>query len=210
MTDEHGRPFGEVSLVQLQPNGLIIDAPEPSPIRSFYDAGRRVVVNRLEISPRGIEADLVSGERVMDIHHLDHPDKAYDDDDLVCIGFTAHYAAMRSEFGEHMVDGIAGENILIDHPDEVWLENLGERLGIQDQVTGEVAEFEMVGVAEPCVEFSRFCAQRPLEKMPGRRLGEILRFLGRGRRGYLLVLSGSIDTVTVRPGDKVFVMGGRG
>ncbi len=36
----------------------------------------------------------------MDIHHLDHPDKEYDDDDLVCIGFTSHYDKMRERFGE--------------------------------------------------------------------------------------------------------------
>ncbi len=84
-SDEESHQLGVVSLVQLQPSGLIIDVPGPSPIRSLYDASRRVEVDRLEISPRGIEATLPTGERVLDIHHLDHPDKAYDEDDLVCV-----------------------------------------------------------------------------------------------------------------------------
>lgn len=107
--------LGEVTLVQLQPQGLIIDAVGETPSGSLYDAGRRVEVDRLEITTRGIEATLPGGEQVLDIHHLDHPDKAYGDDDLVCIGFTSHYDAMRAEYGEHMVNGVAGENALIDH-----------------------------------------------------------------------------------------------
>ncbi len=207
MGQQKVRPIGEVSLVQLQPIGLIIDVPEPALVRSVYDASRRVEVDRLEITPRGIEATLPTGERVLDIHHLDHPDKAYDEDDLICVGFSAHYDAMRREFGAHMVDGIAGENILIEYSDEVWPEDLGKRLGIENQDTGEVAILEMVHFAEPCVEFSRFCIQRQQEDVSGRRLGEILRFLGKGRRGFLLVLNGDLDVVTVRPGDKVFLLG---
>jgi len=205
--NERMRQLGVVSLVQLQPSGLIIDLPEPAPVRSLYDAGRRVGVDRLEITPRGIEAMLPGGNQVLDIHHLDHPDKEYDDDDLVCVGFTAHYDAMRAEFGEHMVDGIAGENILIDYSGEVWPYDLGTRLGIENQDTGDMATLNLVSFAEPCVEFSRFCVQRSHEKVSAHRLGEILRFLGNGRRGYLLVLDEAHDRVTVRRGDKVFSVG---
>jgi len=209
MSSRRTRELGVVDLVQLQPRGLIIDAQESSPVGSFYDASRRVEVDRLEITPRGIQATLPTGEKVLDIHHLDHPDKAYGDDDLVCIGFSSHYEAMRTEFGAHMVDGIAGENILIDYSDEVWPEDLGESLGIENQDTGEVAVLQMVSFAEPCVEFSRFCAQSPQEKLPAQRLGEILKFLGNGRRGFLLVLDQAHEAVIVRPGDKVFLLGDR-
>lgn len=207
MSYEEARRLGTVSLVQLQPRGLIIDVSGPSPFRSFYDASRRVEVDRLEITPRGIEATLPTGERVLDIHHLDHPDKAYGDDDLVCVGFSAHYAAMRAAFGNHLVDGVAGENVLIDYSEEVWPEDLGRALAIENQDTGEVATLEMASFAAPCVEFSRFCAQRQHDEIPAHKLGEILRFLGNGRRGFLLVLDDAHDVVTVRPGDKVFLPG---
>jgi hypothetical protein len=130
------RRVGVVRLVQIQPDGLITDGPGPGATRPFYDASRRVVVDRLRIGVRGIEATLAGGERVLDIHYLDHPGKAYDDDDLVCVGFSAHYDAMRGEFGEHMVDGIAGENIIIEYADEVWPEDLGESLALEDLDSG--------------------------------------------------------------------------
>lgn len=205
MNNEQWKRLGAVSLVQLQPAGLIVDMPGPQGIRSVYDASRRVEVDRLEISPRGIEAFLPTGESVLDIHHLDHPDKAYDNDDLVCIGFTAHYQAMRAEFGEHMVDGVAGENIVIESSGEVWPEDLGEAVAIENQETGEKSILEMVSFARPCVEFSRFCARRPHEELPAQRLGEILTFLGNGRRGFLLVLDETLDKVTVQRGDGVFL-----
>ena len=60
---------------------------------------------------------------MLDIHHdINHPDKAYDDDDLVSIGFTSHYKAMRERFGAHIEDGTAGENIIIEYDQEVWME----------------------------------------------------------------------------------------
>ena len=92
---EHIREMGKVKLVQIQPSGLIIKTPAGY----FYDASRRVEVDRLLITPLGIEATLSDGKHVLDIHHINHPDKAYDKKDLVSIGFTSHYQAMRERFG---------------------------------------------------------------------------------------------------------------
>jgi len=203
---EKVRRMGQVNLVQLQPNGLIIDTPEKTPTGNFYDASRLVQVDQLEITPLGIEATIPGGKHVLDIHHINHPDKAYDDDDLVCIGFTSHYDAMRTHFGEHMVNGIAGENINIEYLEEVWPDDLGQKLGIENQDNGEMANFEMVSVAEPCVEFSQFCIQDQYEKMPSEKMKGILKFLGNGRRGFLLVLNNLHDVITVRPDDKVFIL----
>jgi hypothetical protein len=205
LTSANPRQLGEVTLVQVQPQGLIIETPGATPTGSFYDASRRVEVDRLRITPSGIEATLPGGEHVLDIHHLDHPGKAYDDDDLVSIGFTSHYDAMRAEFGQHMVDGIAGENIVIDNPTEIWPEDLAGTVTIENQDTGRLATLNLVSFAAPCVEFSQFCVQDQHSKIPTNRLREILRFLGRGRRGYLFVLDDKIDEVTVRAGDRVLI-----
>jgi len=152
------RELGTVKLVQLQPNGLIIEKGSGY----FYDESRRVEVDRLEINSKGIEATTPAGEHVLDIHHLDHHDKEYDDDDLVCIGFTSHYQAMRTRFGDHMVDGIAGENIIIEYPDEIWLDDLGDQIGIENQETGQLLILDQVQVAAPCEEFSHFAAYNSL------------------------------------------------
>jgi hypothetical protein len=196
------RHLGRVKQTQLQPNGLIIETPSGY----FYDASRRVVVERLQITPLGIEATTPDGEHVLDIHHINHPDKAYDDDDLICIGFTSHYATMRSRFGEHMVDGIAGENIIIECDQEIWPEDLGQQIAIENRDTGTLTLLDMVSFAAPCDEFSHFAANSQDARMPAEELKETLQFLGNGRRGYLLVMSEGQETATIQPGDKVLVV----
>jgi hypothetical protein len=198
---ENIRELGVIKLVQLQPNGLIIKRPTGY----LYDESRRVEVDQLLITPKGIEATTPEGEKLLDIHHLDHPGKEYDDDDLVCIGFTAHYDKMRERFGRHMVYGSAGENIIIEHPDEIWLDDLGGQVAFENQDTGELLVLKDVQVAEPCEEFSHFVAQRQEERLSAGELKEILQFLGEGRRGYLMVLKEGQGVV--RPGDKVIVLG---
>lgn len=194
--------LGRVKLTQIQPNGLIIETPSGN----YYNASRRLVVNRLRITPLGIEATTPDGEQVLDIHHINHPDKAYDNDDLVCIGFTSHYAAMRSRFGEHMVDGIAGENIIIDCEQEIWPEDLGQQIAIENSDTGALTSLNMVSFAAPCDEFSHFAANSQDARLPADELKATLQFLGNGRRGYLLVMSEGQETSIVQPGDKIFIV----
>jgi hypothetical protein len=202
---EKGRELGIVKLVQVQPSGLIIETPSGY----FYDVTRRVEVESLLITTLGIEAVTPEGEYVLDIHHIDHPDKAYDNNDLVSIGFTSHYEAMRTRFGEHMVAGSAGENIIIEYDQEVWVEDLGEQIVIESAETGHRARLDFVSFAPPCEEFSHFVTQRQHERLPAAELKSTLQFLNNGRRGFLLVLSEGQDAVTVQPGDKIFVLGDR-
>jgi len=197
---EKSHELGKVKLVQLQPLGLIIETPSGY----FYDASRRVEVDQLLITTKGIEATLPSGEHVLDIHHLDHPDKAYDDDDLVCIGFTSHYNAMRARFGEHMVDGIAGENIIIDFDKEVWSDDLGQQIAIESKETGQVTLLDFVCFAAPCDEFSHFAAQIQHERLPAPELKATLQFLNNGRRGFLLVMHEGQAGSLVQSGDIVY------
>jgi hypothetical protein len=201
--EEAVRELGRVKLVQLQPSGLIIETPSGK----FYDASRRLEVDRLHITSLGIEATTPEGKRILDIHHISHPDKAYDNDDLVCIGFTSHYEAMRTRFGEHMVDGIAGENIIIEYQEEVWSEDLGKHIAIENQDTGHRALLDLVSFASPCREFSLFAAGSQHEQFPADKLRDTLQFLGNGRRGFLLTLSDGQEAALVRRGDKVFVVG---
>jgi len=195
--------LGRVKLVQLQPSGLIIEKPSGY----FYDASRRVEVDRVLITSKGIEATTPIGEHVLDIHHIDHPDKAYDNNDLICIGFTSHYDAMRARFGEHMVDGIAGENIIIEYEKEIWPEDLGSQIAIENKETGQKTLLDVVCFAAPCDEFSHFAAQSQHERLPAAKLKFTLKFLNNGRRGFLLVMSAGQESATVQPGDRVFRVG---
>jgi len=196
------KELGTVKLVQIQPSGLIIDTPSGD----FYDPTRRVEVDQLLITPKGIEADLPSGQHVLDIHHINHPGKAYDHNDLISIGFTSHYQAMRKRFGEHMVDGIAGENIIIQVDREIWEPDLGRQIGIQNGESGQKVFLNLVKFAAPCEEFSHFAANSQHERLPPGELKSVLQFLNNGRRGFLLVMTKDQENATVRVGDKVFVI----
>ena len=203
--NENMRELGTVKLVQIQPSGLIVKTEAGE----VYDPSRRVEVDSLLITQLGIEA-VIHGENVLDIHHIDHPDKAYDNKDLVSIGFTSHYEAMRKKFGEHMVDGAAGENIIIEYDQEIWMEELGKQIIFENVKTGKRSSFEVVRFAAPCNEFSHFAADSQYERLPADELKSTLRFLNNGRRGFLLVLIEGQDAAVVKPGDKVWgVYGGQ-
>jgi len=193
------RELGTVKLVQIQPSGLIVQTEAGE----VYDPSRRVEVDRLLVTSLGIEA-VIDGERVLDIHHIDHPDKAYDNKDLVSIGFTSHYDAMGKRFGEHMVDGVAGENIIIEYDLEIWMEDLGKQIIIENVKTGKRSLFDVVRFAAPCDEFSHFVANSQHERLPAADLKSTLQFLNDGRRGFLLVLSKGQESATVEPGDMVW------
>lgn len=202
---EESRKLGEVKLVQVQPSGLIIKTPSGW----FYDESRRIEVDKLLITPLGIEAEIAGGEHVLDIHHINHPDKAYDNDDLISIGFTSHYEAMRQRFGKHMLDGVAGENIIIENDQEVWMDDLGQQIAIESTETGRITLMDVVEFAAPCEEFSHFVAQSQDKRLPAAELKSILQFLNNGRRGFLLVLTEGQEMATVRSGDQVFALNER-
>lgn len=194
--------LGVVKLVQVQPSGLIVETPTSD----FYDASRRVEVEKLLITSLGIEATTAEGGHVLDIHHINHPGKKYGNDDLVSIGFTSHYAAMRERFGTHMVDGTAGENIIIEYDREVWLDDLGKQIIIENAETGKKTYLNVLKIAAPCEEFSHFVADSQHERLPADKLKATLQFLHNGRRGFLLVLSNGQETTTVQAGDRVFAV----
>jgi MOSC domain-containing protein YiiM len=196
---ERTRDLGRVKLVQLQPSGLIIE----SGTARIYDASRRVEVDKLLITSLGVESTTPQGERVLDIHHMNHPDKAYDSRDLVSLGFTSHYDAMRKRFGEHMVNGVAGENIIVACDQEVWMEDIGQQVAIESAKTGDRALLDVVEFAAPCEEFSHFVTDRQGERLSPDEVKTTLQFLNNGRRGFLLVLSDGQEKVTVEPGDRV-------
>jgi hypothetical protein len=131
-------------------------------------------VDHLYITSLGIETTTPEGGHVLDIHHIDHPNKAYDNDDLISIGFTSHYQAMRARFGEHMVDGIAGENIIIEYEQAVWSEDLGQQIAIENAGTGRMTRYDVVSFAAPCEEFSHFAARSMDKRLPAVKLKETL------------------------------------
>ena len=192
--------IGQVNITQVQPSGLIIKTPSGY----IYDPSRRVEVPQLFLTHQGIEAENPQGERILDIHHAAHPDTHNEGDNAISIGFTSHYAQMRTRFGEHMQDGIAGENIIIASEEQFWLDDLGQQIIIQDPNLEREVVLDVIQFAAPCEEFSHYAANSQGERLPAEELKATLQFLGDGRRGFLLNLNVNQEPNLVKPGDLVF------
>lgn len=123
------------------------------------------------------------GVRVDDVHHRDHPHTKYRGENGISVGFTAHYAAMRARFGEHLVDGIAGENILVTSSRMIGLGDLSRGLLIC-RGGALVARLHAMVVAEPCLPFSRFALGGVDDGRSESLTKAALIFLREGRRGY--------------------------
>ena len=86
----------------------------------------------------------------------EHPTtKNTDNENGMSVGFTSHYTSMRDRFGPHLVDGIAGENVLVAVDDQIEPEQLLDGLDIALQ-DGRKVHLEHIIVAEPCIEFTRY------------------------------------------------------
>jgi hypothetical protein len=171
-------PIGQVVRLQVQSGSLKVgERPhrryDPAPIRP---------VGRLTVDESGVTGWDRAGNRLEDVHHRDHADSKYRGTNPLSIGFTAHYAAMRERFGDHLADGVAGENVLVDGPAELLDGADGFLIESPD---GRRLRLSAVLVARPCVEFSRFALGRGSdEDAEGPLVRRTLQFLDRGMRGY--------------------------
>jgi hypothetical protein len=193
--------IGRIKLLQVQQSGLKV---KQHPY-GYYDPTPLLVVESLLLYPDGVIGVTPDGRRVIDVHHMDHPaSRNHKGVNGVSVGFTSHYEAMRSKFGDHLVDGCAGENILVEADDIITLADLGKQLAIQTQKTGELIYLTRLKVAAPCVEFSLFAASHGMA-LPAPQLKETLQFLDGGKRGFYATVSGhDSDEMLVQAGDRVF------
>jgi hypothetical protein len=110
---------------------------------------------------------------------------------------------MRERFGDHLPDGVAGENILVESDELHTVDSLGGTLVIE--TPGGIARLEEVIVAAPCVEFTRFCMQWPRDARPDRTVTEALQFLDDGMRAFYATTNLAASTAhELRVGDMVF------
>lgn len=140
---------------------------------------------------------------IADVHHRDHPQSKWRGENGLSVGFTGHYARMRDRFGAHLVDGIAGENILVEADREFTEEEVVGGIVI----VGEAASIALEAVqhAPPCVEFSKFCAGYAVGQQADSRIAETLRYLNHGLRGFYATLAdGSPSPVRIALGDIVY------
>ena len=109
---------------------------------------------------------------------------------------------MRGRFGDHLADGLAGENILVEAARPLREEDLAAGVVIENG-GGARTVLRRIAVAAPCVEFARYALRFPAAARPDETVTGALRFLHDGVRGYYAAFEG--EPAVVRVGDWVFL-----
>ncbi len=190
--------LGRVALLQVAPvvpkfAGLTHERYDPSPLRT---------VPRVLLSERGVVGITPDGEQILDVHHMNHPRSRFRGANAISVGFTSHYARLREQFGAHVVDGCAAENILITSSDRVTLDEPQMWVVLEQAATGEQYVLGQASVAEPCMPFARWVTHH---EAPPEQIRATLQQLRHGMRGFYLDVPPVPQSVEVQPGDRVLV-----
>ena len=177
--------LGTVVRLQVQRSPL---KPGPKGGR-VYDPAPLMEVDALEVGPRGVRGITGQGAPVLDVHHADHPAGKNHGVNGLSLLPRRHYERMRQRFGAHLVDGIAGESVLLDTP---WPWGPGDLAGTLEleTVDGGRLVLEQATVAAPCVEFSRFCLGGAVD-VEHDELVAALDALDHGTRGFYVTAQGT-------------------
>jgi hypothetical protein len=186
--------IGTVARLQVQTAPL---KPRP-PGSGRYDPAPLREVLSLTVGPAGCLGD----DGVMDVHNSAHPlSRNVRGVNGLSVLPVSHYSEMRRRYGDHLVDGAAGENVLLDAG--------ARRLSAQDlqgelvlETAGGTVLLTDVMAAPPCLEFSRFCAGREPgdDSDDGDEVMEALDHLDKGTRGFYFRVHG---TGTIAPGARL-------
>ena len=90
-----------------------------------YDPAPLLSVAQLRLTRNGVIGLTAAGEALIDVHHTDHLRSRNREDNYVSMGFSSYYAALRQRYGDHLTDGIAGENIIVLCDEIIRPEKLG-------------------------------------------------------------------------------------
>lgn len=156
-----------------------------APLREYRtDALRQV--DRLLIDERGSHGEWAADggiQRAIDVHHRDHPQSRNRKGGAgISVLGTGDYDVLRERYGSHLVDGAAGESVLVDAA--AGLADLDFPAGFTIRTTDGRLDFDRARVADPCVEFSRFCLGEPPSPQVSDDVRQALIDLDDGHRGY--------------------------
>ncbi len=195
------RQIGIVKHVQIQRASLKLGA-RPNRI---YNPAPLLQVPGLWVSSDGVFGQMPDDAWMIDVHHAHHPATRNNRDNGVSFSFTPHYTAMREQFGAHLLDGCAGENILIESDKSYHRADLGKRVAFQSPASDELVYLDEVRVAVPCIEFTHYVHQTDLvsRPLPAETVKSTLQFLDEGRRGFY---ARALQPGVVLPGSAVFVV----
>ncbi len=191
------RTIGTVTRLQIQRSSLKT-GEKPDRI---YDPAPLLPVPRLSVTPDGVLGASADGGWMVDVHHRTHP-ATKNEDGLhgVSLGFTSHYAAMRERFGERIVVGCAGENVIVATDRMFTYDDLAGGVAIVASDDSERVRLKVLQVSHPCRPFTGWALGGRVESEV---LKESLQFLDGGTRGFYCQAEGS---GTVQMGDRVVLL----
>lgn len=185
--------------------GLQIQTRPLKPDREYHPEGLQPV-DRLLVSPRGNHGEWTDADgdhSVIDVHHQDHPQsRDRKGKGGISVMGTGDYVRLRERYGPHLVDGIAGESVLVDAPDGLAGRAFPERFSVRTR--SGLINFRIGRVAGPCVEFSRFCLGEPPSAEVSDAVRKALIDLDDGHRGYR---AAAIDSGVINVGDTLVLPG---
>ena len=189
--------LGRIVRLQIQRSSLKL-GEKPNRV---YDPAPLRAVDALTLTRDGALARADDGAMILDIHHAAHPATRNNGgaNDL-SVGFTGHYDALRARYGVHLVDGVAGENILVAAAGLVPLSTVAGGLVVRRAATGALVALGAVRVDLPCVEFSRFATRSTAAED----VKAALQFLDHGMRGFYCTYEA--EPVTIDVGDEVLAV----
>ena len=191
------RTIGTVTRLQIQRSSLKT-GEKPDRI---YDPAPLLAVPHLMVTSDGVLGAGEGGAWIVDVHHRAHP-LTKNEDGLhgVSVGFTSHYAAIRDRFGDRIVIGCAGENIIVAADRRFTYEDLGGGVAIVAADGPERVRLRVLEVAHPCRPFTGWALGGRVEPDV---LKSHLQFLDGGMRGFYCVGEG-VGTVEV--GDRLVLL----
>jgi hypothetical protein len=189
----------DILRLQIQTDPLKVGK---APLRR-YDPSSIESVHRLDVGPSGVIGLAERLGSVLDVHHVDHP-RTRDPKGRggVTVMGTGDYTHLRERYGDHLTEGIAGESILVDAPN--GLAGLDMPTEITVVTAAGPIRLTSVVVADPCVEFSRFCLGQDPSPVVDDDVRQALIDLDGGARGYRAVAS---DSGVISLGDQVAIPG---
>lgn len=169
----------------------------------FYNPTPLLRLNRIMLTPDGVIGLTDTDDKIIDVHHVRHPNSRYRGDNPISIGFTSHYAKMRNELGEHLKDGIAGESIIVECDTVYSPDSITQRLAIENSQTNALITLNEVIPIPPCEPFSRFARNRQLSPQETK---STLQFLSNGTRGFYIKLESNAELPVIQTGDTVYLL----
>jgi hypothetical protein len=186
----------QIHLERIADGASLYDSPTP--------ADHLLQVDALVCDHRGVCGVLPDGSLQKDLHHKDHPRSRFRRANDISLMPLGHYDRIRDEFGEHMVNGIAGENVLIDHDGTLTIEDLAHGIVIGDGARS--LSIDAWRIATPCAPFSKLASGLAPDQKPDRRVTHALSFLNHGTRGFYGTLAEDLSSpVKIRAGDMVYL-----